>query len=129
MTTFLLLLWLIPIAVNVYLDRNGRKPNYLKVNIARGMAAIVHGALFNPSNFYDYLPVFIFQITTYWLFFELALNIIRGKELMYYDRFEKDSGYIDRFFAWAGRELHVICKFASLVFMILSIILIYMNHE
>jgi len=49
--TLKLLLWLIPIALNVWIDRNGRKPNYLLMFILRGFAAILHGILFNPHKY------------------------------------------------------------------------------
>lgn len=125
MTTLLLLLWLLPIAGNIYLDRNGRKPNYLQMFILRGMAAILHGVLFNPQNWNDYFPVFIFQVTSFWLFFEAGLNIVRNKPLLYYDHFEGDSGWIDRLFKWAGPTAHAIAKIAILILCILSIVVIY----
>ena len=128
MITIFLLLWLLPIAGNVYIDRTGRKPNYLIMFILRGMAAILHGILFNPHNLYDYLPIFIFQITSFWIFFELGLNLVRGKHWLYYDKIEKDSGVIDRFFAWAGVKAHGIAKILCFVVMVLSIVVIYSRN-
>jgi hypothetical protein len=125
MIAFFLLLWLIPIAANVLADRNGRKPNYLVMFILRGMAAILHGVLFEPDNFGEYFPVLVFQVTSFWLIFEATLNYLREKPLLYYDTVEKDSGYIDRFFAWAGNPAHTIAKVCTLILCILSIIVIY----
>jgi len=125
MITLFLLLWLLPIVGNVYLDRTGRKPNYLIMFILRGMAAILHGILFNPHNLYDYLPIFIFQITSFWIVFEISLNLVRGKHWLYYDHSEGDSGIIDRFFMWAGEKAHGIVKILCFIVMVLSIIVIY----
>lgn len=127
-TTLLLLLWLIPIAVNIYIDKDGKKPNYLMVFVVRGMAAILHGILFNPQNWNDYFPVFIFQITSFWLLFEIGLNLLRGREVFYYDRKEHDSGWIDKIFDKLGNGAHLAAKVGCFVLMILSIIVIYAKH-
>jgi len=143
MITFILLLWLIPIAVNVYLDRNGRKPDYLQMFVIRGMVAIVHGVILDitcnifPDHLWTYsawqlfliwLPLLLFQVTSYWILFELALNIVRGRELFYYDRKERDSGWIDKLFDTLGNGAHLAAKLMALLICILSIINIY-NHS
>lgn len=125
-----LLAWFLVIGGNVYLDRKGRKPNYLAMFCVRGFCAIVHGVLFDPRNTTDYLPVFLFQITSFWLFFELALNIIWKRSLLYYDKKENDSGWIDGFFYWLYRKLesdflHTYAKALAFVLMVISIIVIY----
>jgi hypothetical protein len=126
-----LLSWLLVIGGNVYLDRKGRKPHYLIMFLARGFCAIVHGSLlFTPNNWKDYAPVFVFQITSFWLFFELALNIVRKNPLLYYDKKENDSGWIDGFFYWLYRKLesdflHTYAKALAFVLMVISIIVIY----
>jgi len=125
MITLKLLLWLLPIGANIYADRKGRKPNYIQMFVIRGMAAIAHGILFNPHNMWDYAPVFVFQITSFWILFEIGLNIVTKKPILYYDRKEGDSGTIDRFFKWAGPGAHLVAKLAALVLCILSIIVIY----
>jgi len=125
MITFFLLLWLIPIAANVWADANGRKPIYLVMFILRGMAAILHGVLFDPHTLQDYFPVFIFQVTSFWLLFEIALNIVRKKPILYYDTTEHDSGWIDKFFSLTGREFHFFCKLLALIILVFSIIIIY----
>lgn len=140
MITFILLLWLIPIAVNVYLDRNGRKPDYLQMFILRGIAAILHGVLLDivcdvfPENLWSYsvwqlfliwLPLLLFQATSFWILFELALNIVRKRELFYYDRKEDDSGWIDQIFDVLGNGAHLIAKVIALTICVLSIMVIY----
>lgn len=135
--TWRLLLWLIPIGVNIYADRKGRKPHYLVVNILRAMAAIVHGGLFvnnYEGYWYYWWPVLLFQVTSYWILFELGLNLAwnyyhkhpnEKRPLLYYDNKEKDSGWIDRFFSWAGKTAHTATKILVLLAMIYSIILIF----
>ena len=135
MTTLILLLWLIPIAINVYIDRNGKKPNYAQVFIFRGVAALLHAILFDvavgwlPDNLYQYsvlellliwLPMLLFQITSFWILFELALNKVRGREWLYFDRSENDSGWIDRIFNNLGNGAHLAAKIAALITCILS---------
>lgn len=125
MKTFFLLLWLLPIAANVWADAKGRKPNYLMMFVIRGMAAILHGILFDPQNLKDYFPVFVFQVTSFWLLFEIGLNIVRKKPILYYDTTEHDSGWIDKFFSFTGREFHFFCKVIALLLIVFSIIVIY----
>ena len=128
MITLFLLLWLLPIFGNVYLDRTGRKPNYLIMFILRGMAAILHGILFNPHNLYDYLPIFLFQITSFWLLFEIFLNVIRHKPLLYFDNVEHDSGWIDKIFSKLGYTFHAFAKVLALAVCVFSIIVILNRH-
>jgi len=140
MTTFILFLWLIPIAVNVYVDREGHKPNYMIVFIIRGMAAILHGIILDvccdyfPENLWQfsvleligiYAPIFLFQATSFWIFFELALNSILRREPFYFDRKERDSGWIDKIFDSLGTGAHLTAKVCAFIVMILSIITIY----
>ena len=136
----MLLLWLIPIGVNVYMDRNGRKPDYLKMFVLRGIAAIVHGVLFDivvgylPDNLHTYsvwglfvlwLPLLTFQVTSFWIIFELALNRVRGREWLYFDRKERDSGWVDQIFDALGNGAHLAAKIAALILLILSTISLY----
>lgn len=140
MKTFMFCLWLIPILVNVYIDRNGKKPNYLIVNTLRGMAAIVHGVLFDLAchifpvewshytyweTFLIFLPLIIFWTTSYWIIFEAVLNKVRGKEFFYFDTVEHDSGLIDRLFSVLGERAHFVAKMIALFLCIASMTVIY----
>lgn len=140
MVTFILFLWLIPIAVNVYADRNGRKPNYGMMFVLRGMAALSHAVIFDivcnyfPDNLHLYshwqlflifLPLLLFYTTSFWIIFELALNMVRGRELLYFDRKERDSGWIDKIFDALGNGAHLVAKILALVLCVLSIMVIY----
>lgn len=132
-----LLVWLIVPIVNAYADRKGAKRHYYIIFILRAGAAIVHGALFindYKGYWYYWWPVLLFQVTSFWIFFELLLNIWwnryhkdprEKRALLYYDRKEKDSGWIDRFFAWTGPAMHTTAKILALAIMIFSTILIY----
>jgi len=140
MITIKLLIWLIPIGLNIWVDAKGRKPNYSMMFSIRGAIAIAYQFLLIPKGLMPWtltswqllsviFPVLVFQVTSFWIIFELSLNIIQKRSsLLYYDHKEKDSGWIDKFFAWAGTMWHTMAKIASLILMILSIIVIYQNY-
>lgn len=134
MTTLKLLVWLLPISVNIYADRNGAKRNYLIVNILRGMCMILHGAMFIDSYegyWYYWWPVIVFELTSYWILFDIGVNYFQKRKefpnswILYYDKKEGDSGWVDRIFKWLGPVAHATAKMIALAAMIFSIILIY----
>ena len=145
MITFLIIFWLIVFipAFNYYdyrVTRNGGKPEYKLYFIIRGFAAIIHGGLMliaNQDSKTDYstlsawqltvvwAPYLLFQVTSFWVIYELIRNEWTSRQWDYYDHKEKDSGYIDRFFAWAGRPFHLFAKLCAVAVCILSIIVIY----
>lgn len=129
-----LLVWFIPILVNVYADRKGRKPNYVMMFILRAFVAILHGALFvndYQNYWYYWWPVLVFETTSFWIFFELGLNLFYNyytkekRSLFYYDKKEGDSGTIDRIFKYLGDGAHTAAKLTALAMMLFSIVLIY----
>lgn len=132
MITLKLLIWLLPISFNVWTDRKGRKPDYLVMFILRGCAAILYlGWIWDVQGGYNLIDDFkniwslvLFMVTSWWLFFEVGLNIVRGKSLLYYDIKEKDSGWIDRFFA-KYKKLHTPAKLFALLLLLLSLTDIY----
>lgn len=132
MTTLLLVLWLVVIAVNVYMDRKGPKRIYLVVNTIRGMAMIVHAALFGvtPTDYWLLAAIVTYQVTSYFIFFPLWLNIVTDKTpyLTYIDRIEGDSGWVDRYFAKRKPAVLVYWKLAALVGMTIALILVYALH-
>jgi len=121
MITLKLLIWLLPIAFNVWTDRKGRKPDYLVMFILRGCAAILYlscvwdaqGGYHLIEDVVNLTPLVMFMVMSWWIFFEAGLNVVRGrvkqlgfwKGLLYFDTVEKDSGWIDRFFA-KYKKLH-----------------------
>jgi len=138
-----LLIWLIPITFNVWTDRKGRKPDYLVMFILRGCAAILYlGWVWDAQGGYHLIddvvnltPLVMFMVTSWWIFFEVGLNVVRGrvkqlgfwKGLLYFDIVEKDSGWIDRFFA-KYNKLHTPTKLFALLIMLISIYTIYATN-
>jgi hypothetical protein len=142
MLTFILLLWLLVPAVNIYIDRNGKKPHYLFVFGVRGFVALGHAILLDlVCNYFPdqvqwdwseswtmlrmWLPILLFQVTSFWILFELGLNIVRGRELLYFDRYERDSGWIDKLFDKLGTGAHLAAKILALFVMVRSIVSLY----
>lgn len=140
-----ILVWIFgAIGLNIYLDRNGTKRNYAVVFAIRGIAAILHGIWIlseKMDKIFDYgaassvellkiwAPILSFQISSYWIFFELGLNIVTHKpSLLYYDHQEGDSGYIDRFFMWSGPIVHALAKLIVLIILVLSTINLINNY-
>ena len=132
MITLKLFIWLLPIAFNVWTDRKGRKPDYLVMFILRGCAAILYlGWVWDAQGGYHLIddvvnltPLIMFMVTSWWLFFEAGLNFVRKKPLLYYDTKEKDSGWIDRFFA-KYQKLHTPAKLLAILLLLLSLTDIY----
>lgn len=128
MIALYLLLWLVFIAAEVYrnyriIEINHSRPSYLKSFVVRGMAAIMHGVLFNPVNMHDYWPVLIYQVTSFWVLFDLSLNWLRQKPMLYMG---KQSGLIDKAFNWIGSDGFLFfCKVLAVVVCVFSIIVIY----
>lgn len=124
-----LLIWLVAIAANVYMDRKGRKPNYLQMFIIRGIAAFLHWCMFvsDPSQVPLLINLIIFQVTSFYIFFELGLNIVRGRPWLHYDYVEGDSGWIDRFWknVYRKKKTHIYHHVFKLCVLILMCIAIY----
>lgn len=87
------------------------------------------------EDFKDNWSLTLFCFTSYWLVFEIALNVVRGrvkqlgfwKGLLYFDTVEKDSGWIDGFFA-KYKKLHTPSKLFALLVMLVSIYTIYATN-
>ena len=100
MITIILSLWIIVIAVEVWrnyylIEVKKTKPNYFLSFVVRGMAAILHGVFFDLESMREYWVPFIFQVTSFWIVFNPALNYFRKKPFFY---FGKESGIFDRLF-------------------------------
>lgn len=123
MTTLKLLLWLAYIAVDVWtnyviIEKNDSRPNYLLMNIVRGCVFIVYGAfIWDTQADLRTLYIFIFCTTSFWILFDISLNLSRGKHILYLG---KESGWVDRFgfkhpvIYYLGK----VCALAALVFSI-----------
>jgi hypothetical protein len=147
MKILILLLWhLVILGFNIWdrrVTKNGGKPSYLVYFLTRGIAAIVHGGVMliafedAYTNYGQlsawqllilWVPYLIFQVCTFWVQYEICRNAWSNEALLYYDQFEKDSGIIDRFFAWTGPTAHAFAKVAALALSVLSAYLIWTRH-
>jgi hypothetical protein len=127
MITLYLILWFVFIGLESYrnyylIEVKKSRPIYIQSFIGRCMAAILHGVLFDPQVMADYAPVFFFQLTSFWILFDLSLNYFRKKPLLYMG---EKSGWIDRAFIWLNSDAWLFfCKVLSLVVCVFSIIVI-----
>lgn len=115
-----MILWLVYIAsevtIQAHLIGKGWKPNYIQLFILRGAASIVHGAIIDVESFGEYFWLLAFQVTSFWILFDLGLNIVRGKELFYKG---KNSGWLDKL-PW---DVYIILKGIAAVVCLTLIIL------
>jgi hypothetical protein len=83
----------VEIARNYYvIEVRKSKPVYLQSFIFRGWMAIIHGIMLNVDPV-SWWPVLAFQMTSFWLVFDLVLNVLRGKPWYYRG---ETSGWLDR---------------------------------
>jgi hypothetical protein len=127
MITLKLLLWLLWIATDCWInytiiEKNDSRPNYLLMNIVRGCVFILYGAFIwdtqaDLRTFY----IFLYCTTSFSIFFDLALNISRGKHLLYIGQ---TSGWINQ---WGFKNpfLYYIFKVLALAGLVFSIVKIY----
>lgn len=126
-TTLKLLLWILYIAIDVWtnyaiIEKMKGRPNYLLMNIIRGGAFILYGAfVWDFQAAIWYLNVFVFCVTSFWLLFDLSLNVARNKHPLYIGA---ESGFIDRF-GVKNQGIYYFAKLCALIILILSIINIY----
>lgn len=144
----LLLLWcpVIILAFNYWdykVTVHGGKPDYFLYWFNRGVASFAHSTLclfiLEPAvtNYGDlsswqllmvWAPFLGFQMGSFWIVYEIVRNIWTKEDLLYYDHQEKDSGNIDRFFAWTGSEFHTFAKLIVLLLTVLCGILIWTKY-
>jgi len=80
------------ILIQSYLiEKKNWKPVYFQLFIFRAMAAIVHGIYLDvtPETWW---PVITFQVCSFWILFDLGLNLARGKKWYYRGN---TSGWLD----------------------------------
>lgn len=135
-TTVRLLIWAGPLYFFINRDKEGRKPNYEFEYFLRAMVGLAYLFVWVDPKHPDYVLLFwliVYEVTSFWIFFELVLNIIRKRPWLHYDYVELDSGRIDRGFAWLYRKfkthaLHVVAKVICFAIMVYSITRIYALH-
>lgn len=96
------------IALNYWLiEKKGIKPNYLISLFYRISAGILHGGAVMNVTPETWLPLLGFQVASFYLLFDLTLNLLRGKS---WDYQGKDSGYFfDKLPKWAYYLLKLVC--------------------
>jgi hypothetical protein len=92
-----MILWIIFIAIevarNYYLiEVKKSRPIYIQSFLIRGIAAILHGVYFDVQSMTEYVPIFIFQILSFWWLFDISLNLVRGLSIIYKG---DNSGWLD----------------------------------
>lgn len=127
MITLKLLLWLAYIAVDAWINYtiievNDKRPNYLVLNIQRGIAFILYGVfIFDTQADLRTFYIFLYCTTSFWLLFDLGINIARKKHPLYIGM---HSGWIDRF-GFQHKAIYYIGKVCALAALIFSIVKIY----
>lgn len=126
MITLKLFIWVAFIAIDVWINYriievNDARPNYLLLNIIRGGAFILYGAfVWDFQNQVWYWNIFVYSVASFWLLFDLALNIARKKPL----HIGQNSGYIDQF-GFKNPGIYYFGKVCALALLTFSIINIY----
>lgn len=116
-----LLVWLLFVVVitgmfYAIIEVYNRTPFYHAWFIVMSMAAILNGIMFNPQNFYEWWPVLVFQISSYWVILNPLLNILREMNFWY---ILADAGKLHAFLL-KHRVIYIIFYLASWAAMIYS---------
>lgn len=88
------------------------------------IVALVHQALSGVNKIEEWELagwILLFQVSSFALLFDLSLNLMRGKEPLYYGK----TSVIDRLFHKLGNGAYLMYKVFALVIMVTSIIQIY----
>ena len=121
--------------VDYFVTHDGGKPNYTKYNATKAIVGLACAFLWmmdfsSVSRFFlSGFVAALFEVTSFWVLYELIRNlwsrdIKSWKDLLYFDQEERDSGFVDRFFAYHGWTVHAWAKLAALILAIFSGILI-----
>lgn len=126
-TTALLLIWVLYIGFDVWVNHriieiNQARPNYLLLNIMRGGAFILYGAYMWDFQYEIwYFNILVYCTTSFWVLFDLVLNVLRGKHPLYIGM---HSGWIDQF-GFRHQGIYYLAKVIALVWLVFSVINIY----
>jgi len=115
-----MILWIIYIVldalVNWYIiEKKKIVPNYIQLMIFRGWAFILIGIAINLQE-WQLLWWFLFTTTSFWLLFDILINLFRGKNIFY----RGENSMIDKF----GRKYHSVyflLKLTALLILIYQI--------
>jgi hypothetical protein len=122
---FIFITWIIVIELKAWVDFY--QIEKLKRKISHGfeigvvaIIAVLHQALsgVNKIEEWDLAGwILLFQTMSYWLLFDLSLNLMRGKEPFYYGK----NAASDRLFQKLGNGTYFMTKVFALVLMIVAI--------
>lgn len=127
MITIYLLIWAVYIAADVWcnfyiIEQINSRPDYLKLNIIRGVAFVLYGRfVWDLSLDLHALYILVYCTTSFWLLFDIFLNLSRGKHLLYIG---KDSGYIDQY-GFKYPAIYYLGKLVALFVLTYSVTKIY----
>lgn len=100
--------WFIFITLEIYRNyyliiKKKTKPVYFQSFIIRGLAGIIHGSLIiQVESWKEAIPIILFQVTTFWIIFDVVLNLLRGRKWWYEG---EHSGYLDHLPLWSNLSL------------------------
>lgn len=118
MKTLILFSWFVFIAFeisrNYWIIKKKASPIYIQSFIIRAIAAILHGVLWNVQSWLEFWPLVIFQVSSFYLSFDLVLNLLRKKHPLYQG---DDSGWLDEL----GLTFYLFLKVLCLGLLILSL--------
>ena len=104
--------------------------NHLEEGIFSGfIIAVICFACFSYDiiNFHNWYP-FIFNLSLYlpvrWIVFDLFLNDIRNKPLLYIGELKPTSSITDKFLHWVGKDFQIPMKLLLLIIVIVVNLLI-----
>jgi hypothetical protein len=114
---FFIGLWVVLVLItdkiHYYWITRNVKPVYRQWFIIRGMMALIHAVLtdelvirWSMQTMKDYWPMFLFQISSYYLIFDPVLNWMRGLSWRYQG---EESGWMDKLPTWAYLTAKVLC--------------------
>lgn len=125
-TLFIIITWLIVIAVKVAVD--SYQIEVQKKNIRHGfelflvaITALLHQALSGVNRIEEWEFagwILLFQTMSYWLLFDGALNLMRDKEFFYIG----ENAASDKLFKKLGMGAYFMSKVFALVLMITAIV-------
>lgn len=134
----LLLSWWTLIALQSFvhffmIEEMSDRPVYLQWGILRAMAAIFYGIPYNVMDFWQWLPILAFQVSSHFVIFNpfvTRLRYIKWRELgavreeLTFWYLGKDSGWFDRLFI-RDLKFYKAIYFFSIAVLIISIVVIY----
>jgi hypothetical protein len=75
------------------IEKKKTKPIYIQSFLIRGIAALLHGILMGVENIDEWTPLLFFQLASFWVIFDLSLNLLRKKSVFHVG----ESNLIDKY--------------------------------